>query len=90
MKTISKVIYEKHYTSPSKWGQRIESYIKIKLHFDFNRGLLFSVSTPNFGCSNRSLIAALMRAMEHESILGAKYEGLKEKVYSKKLWNSII
>jgi hypothetical protein len=89
MKTWSKVIYENHYTSNSKWGQKIESYIKIERHFDFKEGLRYSVTVPNFGCCKRKLKDAMLWAMEHESIGMAKYNGLKEKCYSKKLWNQI-
>ena len=89
MKTISKVIYENHYTSPSKWGKKIESYIVIKRHFDFREGLRYTVSVPNFSCCERKLLDALFLAMEHESIKGMKYESLKEKVYKKKLWTLI-
>ncbi|NCB30378.1 MAG: hypothetical protein EOM66_03105 [Clostridia bacterium] len=89
MKTISKVIYENQYTSPSKWGQRIESYIKIERHFDFKDGLRYSVTVPNFACCKRKLLDALLWAMEHESVLGAKYEGLKERIYKKRLWDAL-
>jgi len=89
MKTISKVIYEKHYTCSSKWGQTIKSYIKIERHFDLKEGLRYSVSVPNFTCCKRKLKDALLWAMEHESIGMAKYDGLKETIYTKKLWNAI-
>lgn len=89
MRTISKVIYENHYKSPSKWGKQIESYIVIKRHFDFKEGLRYSVSVPNHSCCKRKLLDALLWTIEHESIKGMKYESLKEKVYSKKLWNLI-
>jgi len=89
MKTISKVVYEKHYTSPSKWGQKIESYLKIERHFDFKDGLRYSVSVPNFGCCKKKLKDAMLWAMEHESIGMAKYNGLKEQLYIKKSWNNI-
>lgn len=89
MKTISKVIFEKHYTSPSKWGQKIETYIKIERHFDFKEGIRYSVCTPNHSCCKKKLFDAMVWAMEHESIKGMKYEGLKAKVYKHKLWNEI-
>lgn len=89
LKTHSKVIYEKHYTSNSKWGQKIESYIKIERHFDFGEGLRYSVSVPNFCCCKKKLIDALLWAMEHESIGMQKYDRLKEVLYSKNLWNKI-
>lgn len=89
MKTISHIIYEKHYESESKWGKKIESYVKIERHFDFKEGLRYSVSVPNFSCCKRRLTDALLWAMENESIKASKYEGLKELIYRKKLWNSI-
>ena len=89
MKTISKVIYEKHYINNSKWGQKIESYIKIERHFDFKEGLRYSVSVPNFCCCKHKLQDAMLWAIEHESIGMSKYNGLKEKVNDKNLWNSI-
>ena len=89
MKTYSKVIYENNYASNSKWGQKIESYIKIVRHFDFKEGLRYSVSVPNFSCCKRSMRDALLWAMEHESIGMGKYNGLKELIYKKKLWNDI-
>lgn len=89
MKTLSKIIYKNRYTSNSKWGQKIESYIEIEAHFDFKEGLRYSVSVPNFACCQRRLKDALFRAIEHESVGMAKYEGLKSIVNNKKLWNSI-
>lgn len=89
MRTISKVVYEKHYTSPSKWGQKVESYIKIERHFDLKEGLRYSVTVPNFGCCKKKLRDAMLWAMEHESVGMAKYNGLKELVNSKNLWNKI-
>ena len=89
MKTISKVIYEKHYISNSKWEQKIESYIKIERHFDFKEGLRYSVCVPNCSWCRRTLKEAMLCAMEHESIGMSKYNGLKEQIYSKKLWNNI-
>lgn len=89
MKTISKIVYENHYTSHSKWGQKIESYIKIERHFDFKEGLRYSVKVPNFVCCKKKLKDAMFWAMEHESIGMAKYNGLKEQMYSKSLWNKI-
>jgi hypothetical protein len=86
MKTISKTIYEKRYTSTSKWGQPMESYVRIQRHFDLIRGLRYSVAVPNFGCCKPRLRDALLCALEHESILAAKYNGLKEQVSDKKAW----
>ena len=89
MRTISKVVYEKHYISPSKWGQKVESYIKIERYFDLKEGLRYSVTVPNFGCCKKKLRDAMLWAMEHESVGMAKYNGLKELVNSKNLWNKI-
>lgn len=89
MKTISKTIYEKHYTSPSRWGQKIESYIKIEIRFNLRDGIWFLTSVPNFSSGNKNLIKSITRVLEHESIGMAKYNGLKEICYSKKLWKSI-
>lgn len=89
MKTYSKLIYQNEYTSFSKWGQKITSYIKIERHFDFRDGLRYSVSVPNFGCCKRKLKDAILWAMEHESIGMAKYNGIKELIDNKKLWNNI-
>ena len=89
MKTISKVIYENEYTSNSKWGNKVQSYIKITRHFDFKDGLRYSISMPNFSTCDRKLNNALFRAMERESIGMAKYEGLKELISHKKLWSNI-
>lgn len=86
---MKKVIYERHYTSASKWGQKIESYIKIERHFDFKEGLRYSVTVPNFSCCKRKLQDAMLWAMEHESIGMAKYNGLKERMYTANLWNMI-
>ncbi len=86
---MKKVIYERHYTSTSKWGQKIESYIKIERHFDFKEGLRYSVAVPNFSCCKRKLQDAMLWAMEHESIGMAKYNGLKERMYTANLWNMI-
>lgn len=89
MKTYSKIIYEDNYVGFSKWDQKIESYIKIERHFDFKNGLRYSVSVPNFTCCEKKLKDAILRVLEHESIGMAKYNGIKEIVNSKKLWNSI-
>jgi len=89
MKTHSKIIYEKHYTSTSKWGKKIESYIRIERHFDFKEGLRYSVSVPNCCFCKKRLQDAMLWAMEHESIGMAKYESLKYQIERKKLWNSV-
>lgn len=89
MKTWTKTVYERHYSSPSKWGQRIESYIKIQRHFDFREGLRYSVSVPNKSVCRRTIKQALIDMMEKESIGMGKYEGLKEQMYKHRLWNLV-
>ena len=66
MKTYLKVICEKHCTSSTKCGQKIEKYIKNQRYFDFKEGLGYSVSVPNFNCCKNKLIDALLWIMEHE------------------------
>ena len=63
---MKKVIYERHYTSASKWWQKIESYIKIERHFDFKEGLRYSVTVPNFSCCKRKIARCNAMGMEHE------------------------
>ena len=93
MKTYSKILYEKHYTSPIAYGYDathiVESYIKITIHFDFKEGLRFSVSIPNRGYCGRNLIKVLLEALESEGIGYAKYQRLKEDCRKQKFWNSL-
>ncbi|AGF56441.1 hypothetical protein B0P06_005292 [Clostridium saccharoperbutylacetonicum] len=90
MKTWTKTIFEKEYTSKtSKMDRQIITYIKIQVHFDFKEGLRYSVSVPNCSFCKRKLKDALIRALEHESIGMQKYNCLKEICTSKRLWNQI-
>ena len=89
MKTHSKLVYERHYDSPSKWGDKIQSYIKIERYFDCKEGLRYSVSVPNFCCCKKKLQDAMLWAMEHESIGMSKYESLKDHMNKNKLWDKV-
>lgn len=91
MKTWTKTLFEKEYISKtSKFqGDKIKTYIKIQVHFDFKEGLRYSVSVPNCSFCKRKLKDALMWALEHESIGMQKYNRLKEICDNKNLWNKI-
>lgn len=91
MRTYSKIIYEDSYVGFSKWGQKIESYIRIERHFDFKNGLRYSIMVPNFSSCEKSIKDAMLRVIEHESIGMAKYNGIKELqlLDNKKMWNKI-
>lgn len=89
MKTHTKTIYEDSYVGFSKWGQKIKSYIRVERHFDFKDGLRYSVTVPNFTCCEKKLKDAILRVIEHESIGMSKYNGIKELIDNKKLWNKL-
>ena len=69
--------------------KKIKSYIRVERHFDFKDGLSYSVTVPNFTCCEKKLKDAILRVIEHESIGMSKYNGIKELVDNKKLWNKL-
>lgn len=93
MKTISKTLYYKEYSSFLAWGTKPEhkarSYVKIQFHFDFEDGLRFSVSAPNISCCDKNPFKAIMRILEHESIGMAKYDHLKDDTRRLGLWQKL-
>lgn len=93
MKTFEKELYYKEYTSPIAYGYRsthkVESYVKIKMWFDFKEGLRFSVSTPIMSSCERNPIKAMLRVLEHESIGFSKYQRLKDDCRSNGLWRQL-
>lgn len=90
MKTFSKTLYYKEYTSPIAYtNDTVLSYVKIQVHFDFKEGLRFSASAPNIGYCDRSLFKAIFRVLEHESIGMSKYQRLKDDCRDKGLWKKL-
>lgn len=90
MKTYSKVLYYKEYSSPIAYANReVQSYIKVELHFDFKEGLRFSASAPNIGSCARNPFKAIFRVLEHQSIGYSKYQVLKEDCRDQGLWKKL-
>lgn len=93
LKTITKTLFHKEFTSPIKYGYNSEHVVKtfiiIKMHFDFKLWLRFSVSVPNSSYCKRNIFKALIRALEHESIGMQKYEKMKSDVRSCGLYNRL-
>lgn len=99
MKTYTKTLYENSYSCYPQWGSGdgnhpaanspIHSYVELKLHFDFEQGLRFSCSVPNFACSHRNPFKAILRVLEHESIGMGKYQRLKDRVHQVGCWGKL-
>lgn len=90
MKTYSKTLYHKKYSSPIAYtNYGVFSYIKVELHFDFKEGLRFSASAPNISFCQRNPFKAIFRVLEHQSIGYCKYQKLKEDCRSQGLWRQL-
>lgn len=92
-KTYSKTIFNKRYTSPIKHGYKpehiVETYIIIKIVFDFECGLRYSIEVPNCCFTEKTLKKAFIRALEHESIGMSKYQQLKDNLQNENLYNRL-
>jgi hypothetical protein len=93
MKTFNKILYYREYSSPIAYGytmeNKIKSYVKIQINFDFKNWLWFSVTIPNVAIGNRNIFKALLMALEHESIGMAKYNRIKEDTRRNGLWKKL-
>lgn len=90
MKTYSKTLYHKEYSSPVAYANReVRSYIKVKMHFDFKEGLRFSASVPNFVCCTRNPFKAILIVLENQSIGYSKYQMLKEDCRDQGFWKQL-
>lgn len=94
MKTYSKVLYQDAYScypawSNSKDNAKIESYVKLEMHFDLKKGLRFSVTVPNFTICRRNPFKCIFRALEHESIGMGKYQRLKDRTREIDCWKKL-
>lgn len=90
MKTISKTLYRREYTTPTAYNfDKINASFEIKLHFDFKEGLRFSVSAPNIGVCRRNPFAAIFEVMEHQSVGYCKYQRLKDDCRALGFWQHL-
>lgn len=91
MKTWSKVLYEKKYTSSRGIvsGEPFEAYIKFVMHFDFKEWLRFSCSVSNLSVCQRNPFRVLFRVIEHENVGNIKYQILKDEVRRQDLHRSL-
>lgn len=91
MKTYSKTLYEKKYTSSRGIvsGEDFESYIKFEMHFDFEEGLRFSCDVGNFCACYTNPFKALFSVIEHENVGNIKYQILKDEVRRQDLHRSL-
>lgn len=90
---MQKVLYCKEYDSPIAYGykpeHRVKSYFRLRIGFDFKKGLRFSAEVPNFSCCTRNPIKAILRVLEHESIGMAKYNKMKDDTRACGLYKSL-
>lgn len=93
MKTYTKVLYENHYSSPLAFGEigeKVESYVIFKMHFDFKEGLRFSIQVPNRSWCKRNPFKLWLIALESEGIGYAKYQRLKSRCQENiEIWHKL-
>ena len=81
MKTHRKTLFSKEYSSPISYGtnstHKVKTKIKVEIIFSFKEGVWFAILVGNFGCSDKNIFKAFVRALEHESIGMAKYDQMK-------------
>lgn len=80
------MLFEKHYEGYCgllSENNKIETYIKLIMYFDFKEGLRFTCCVPNFASCYRNPFMAIFRVLEHESIGMGKYSLVKDVIRSK-------
>lgn len=84
---ISKTIIDKKFESNTKFGMKARSYLKLERKFNFETGIYYICTIPNFACPGRTKIKAITRAFEHETIGMAKYGMCKDLLKIKEIRN---
>lgn len=83
-------LFAKKFEFPKAWAHYPEDKVKGLIMFDLliNKHVIFTfqVFVINKSFSSRNPFRALLYALESETIGMAKYDALKERVRSKKMW----
>lgn len=86
-------LYEKKFSSLLKWAHdetdRVNGYLVIELIINLHVLFTFSVSVANKTFNRRNPFAALIAALESESVASGKYDRLKDRITELGLWNKL-
>lgn len=86
-------LYERNFSSLLEWAHReedrVECYLIIELIINLHVLFTFSVSVANKTFNRRNPFAALIAALESESVASGQYDRLEDRIINLGLWNKL-
>lgn len=87
-------LFKKEWISQIAWAssknrEKLEGYIEYIMWFDFEKGLRFSISVPNYSRCTRSPFKCIFDALEHSDVGMGKYQRLKDRTRKLDLWRKL-